>query len=218
MSLLRLLTAGKSLVGLKDQQSRYVARGGLPKFGSKKNPFRATVRPDAAPSTVPAQNSTSAPQLAVESQPQNCHATGALNGSCACGAEVVAEAAEVAAAAKEGAADPSAGGEKTEISKPRSVRGVRGWNWGKAAFWNRRRPARQAPPALGKPMFQGELSLDGVKVLRNDLSDTDLEVVRCKPAVPAPVPAPPSRPVASASPQETTWGRMTGRLFGAGKF
>ncbi len=46
MSLLRLLTAGKSLVGLGDYQSRYVARDGLlPKFGSKKNPFRATTTP-----------------------------------------------------------------------------------------------------------------------------------------------------------------------------
>jgi hypothetical protein len=52
MSLLRLLTAGKTLIGLKRSESRYQLPGGkgLPMFGSKKNPFRATVFPDKAES------------------------------------------------------------------------------------------------------------------------------------------------------------------------
>jgi hypothetical protein len=33
-----------------------------------------------------------------------------------------------------------------------------------------------------KPLVQGELSLGRVKVVRNDLSDSDLEVVEAKPA------------------------------------
>ena len=55
MSLLRLLTAGKTLIGLKRSESRYQLHGGqvLPMFGSKKNPFRATVFPDK-PEPVPA--------------------------------------------------------------------------------------------------------------------------------------------------------------------
>lgn len=39
----------------------------------------------------------------------------------------------------------------------------------------------QAPSASqGKPVTQAELSLDTVKVLRNDLSDVDVEVVPLK--------------------------------------
>ena len=43
MSLMRLLSAGKSLVGAKDQGGRYRMGnpGLLPKFGSEKNPFNA---------------------------------------------------------------------------------------------------------------------------------------------------------------------------------
>jgi hypothetical protein len=48
MSLVRLLTAGKSLVGLKDEQARYRMSDprALPKFGSSRNPFqKAGVQP-----------------------------------------------------------------------------------------------------------------------------------------------------------------------------
>ncbi|MGH7970639.1 MAG: hypothetical protein ACREIC_18085 [Limisphaerales bacterium] len=216
MSLLRLLTAGKSLVGLKDQQSRYVTRGVLPKFGSKKNPFRATVRPDAALSAVPARNSSSAMALTPGSESETERALGWVK-AVAPGVVAGEEADRVVVAVEKGPAQPHAGTANSGISKPRSVRGEKGWNWGKMAFWNKPGPARQAPPELGKPMFQGELSLEGVKVMRNDLSDTDLEVVPCKPAVPAAMPAPTPPPAAAASPQVTTWGRVTGRIFGAGK-
>src|SRR5215471_9031291 len=50
MSLLRLLTAGKCLVGSGNPETRYhLSRpGALPKFGAKRNPFRATTRPEVA--------------------------------------------------------------------------------------------------------------------------------------------------------------------------
>ena len=60
MSLMRLLTSGKSLVGLETVESRYRMRSRhlLPKFGSTKNPF-ATPAPNpqsqaAEPSAEPA--------------------------------------------------------------------------------------------------------------------------------------------------------------------
>ena len=37
--------------------------------------------------------------------------------------------------------------------------------------------AKPAIPRFTKPPVQGELSLDKIKVVRNDLSDADLEVV-----------------------------------------
>jgi hypothetical protein len=69
MSLLRLLTTGKSLVGLKKPENRYHLPGqtALPKFGGKKNPFRATVFPDKT-ETAETVASVAAPEVgAVES-------------------------------------------------------------------------------------------------------------------------------------------------------
>src|SRR5437660_220499 len=53
MSLARLLTSGKSLVGLKNSTSRYRmnSKGLLPKFGSDKNPF-SSAAPEAEPAPV----------------------------------------------------------------------------------------------------------------------------------------------------------------------
>ena len=39
------------------------------------------------------------------------------------------------------------------------------------------KPARPAAPRSAKPAVQTELSLDKVRVVRNDLSETDLEIV-----------------------------------------
>jgi hypothetical protein len=44
---------------------------------------------------------------------------------------------------------------------------------------------KPAIPQFNKPAVQGELSLERVKVVRNDLSDTDLEVVPAKAAATA---------------------------------
>ena len=81
MSLGRLLTSGKSLMGLHDGESRYEmrAKNQLPKFGSKKNPFtsrRAEALqsefsrrlPESAPAQEPA--SVPAPAIAPASKPQ----------------------------------------------------------------------------------------------------------------------------------------------------
>src|ERR1043166_2718282 len=74
MSLLRLLTAGKSLVGLKDGANRYsvARRGGLPKFVSKTNPFRASTLPEAIPAPQPGVLSApTAPPSASQSSDGN---------------------------------------------------------------------------------------------------------------------------------------------------
>jgi hypothetical protein len=80
-------------------------------------------------------------------------------------------------------------------------------------FWGRKNPFRQKP-ALRKRAtpVQGELLLEGVKVVRNDLNETDLEVV--------PMPKPPEKPVepaerhANAEPAKLAWRRIAARLFG----
>lgn len=60
------------------------------------------------------------------------------------------------------------------------------WSGGKAKLSGltaRSRPAAFKPviPHFSKPPMQGELSLDRVKVIRNDLSEADLEVVPARP-------------------------------------
>jgi len=81
------------------------------------------------------------------------------------------------------------------------------------AFWRRKNPFRPKPAARKRATpVQGELLLEGVKVVRNDLNETDLEVV--------PTPKPPEKPVepterhANAEPAKLAWRRIAARLFG----
>ena len=59
--------------------------------------------------------------------------------------------------------------------------------------------------------------MEGVKVVRNDLSDTDLEIVqRVAQAAPAKAVLP-NKPPAQKASSGNALGRMAGRLFGAAK-
>jgi hypothetical protein len=87
--------------------------------------------------------------------------------------------------------------------------------------WGRKSAGRMNADAAKTPV-QCEFSLDTVRVVRNDLSDADVEVVAARPpaAKPeAPKPATePARPMAEpAQAAETAWGRVTEQMFGAGK-
>ena len=140
MSLVRLLTAGKSLVGIQDLKSRYrsVDPRAMPKFGSEKK-----VNTDVA------RESEAKPSVAkptVESSKVNV--------------------------------------EKTPVAVARKTRGG-GWvsQWGSklgSLVSQKPKPARSAIPRFSGVPVQGELSLDNIKVVRNDLSDADLEVVTRK--------------------------------------
>ena len=92
-----------------------------------------------------------------------------------------------------------------------------GWK-AKLAGLVARRPLKEpksAIPRFTKPPVQGELSLDRIKVLRNDLSDSDLEVV---PAKPSTAPAAPIVPAAEKTAAVASgWGRMTARILSARK-
>jgi hypothetical protein len=140
MSLVRLLTAGKSLVGIQDSKSRYrsVDPRAMPKFGSEKKSNTDVARESEAKPSVT--------KPSVE------------------GSKANAEKAPVATAPK--------------------ARGS-GWvsQWGSklsSLVAQKPKPARSAIPRLNTVPVQGELSLDNIKVVRNDLSDADLEVVTRK--------------------------------------
>ncbi len=135
MSLLRLLTAGKSLVGMEDPAPRYrVTRQRLlPKFGSRKNPFRGASQPGPVqPAPAPARaRGWRRILLGIDER-----------------AERLAE---------------SAGRWKVKLDSMLPT-------WGKKA-------ARPAIARFAKLPVQEELSLERIRVVRNDLSDADLEIV-----------------------------------------
>jgi hypothetical protein len=71
--------------------------------------------------------------------------------------------------------------------------------------------SRKGAPRQAAPV-QGELSLDTLKVVRNDLSDADLEIIRAaEPVAPTSAPAaPPADPL----PTGLLLSRITARIFG----
>lgn len=165
MSLGRLLTSGKSLVGLHDPDSRYQMRAKnlLPKFGSDKNPF-TRVKPE---SLEPAR-AEKIPTIARTMTPPET----------------------AAARLKETKRLPAvtaikAGNELPETNLKAKVLGAIGSLLKKVnllAWWRARRAKATKPSAqsFSKAPVQAELSLDKIKVLRNDLSEGDLEVVPMK--------------------------------------
>jgi hypothetical protein len=175
MSLLRLLAAGRSLVSVRDTESRYrlTSQRLLPHFGPTRNPFDAPGR-----SELPVAGTTRSAADSGEASPQA--------GVCNPARRLWLKAA----------------GLLTAWSQELSVLVAR--PFGKAA--------KPAIPQLPKPPVQGELSLDRVKVVRNDLSDADLEVVTARTK-----PAPASLAGKAADRAERAWGRVTGKRFPAGK-
>lgn len=142
MSLLRLLTAGKSLVGLDNDGRRYRPTDprSMPRFGAKKNPFRSKAKPKQAG------------EATVKSAPEPARTPSAS----------IAKNVESRSAASQG----WFGGLKARLS-----------SW----FAPRKRQTKPALPPFTKSPLQGELSLNSVKVVRNDLSDMDLEIVPARP-------------------------------------
>ena len=177
MSLLQLLTTGKSLVGLNDTEPRYrVTRERLlPEFGPARNPFCTTVKPspehpeaakrqpalDLSERTV-AGNSAPLPSLPAPSVP----VTAALQSPTR---KANAGRGGAGAALLRIAALPGRCVGKLKVLLSRA---------------GSRPPARLGPPSFAKTPLQSELALERIKVVRNDLRDADLVVVPAKlPAV-----------------------------------
>ena len=78
--------------------------------------------------------------------------------------------------------------------------------------WTLFRSGAAEAPRPEHSVVQGELVLDTVKVVRNDLNEADLEVVPARKAPAAPA-AP--QPQKAASGAAVLWSRITSRLFGA---
>ena len=186
MSLGKLLAAGKSLVGLRNDGSRYRVdkQARLPKFNSPKNPF--------IPAEQPVAQTAPAPVFAETVEPRPVVATARA------GAVIV----------------------KQRIFRAPVGARVTVWlgEWRKKLNPLLRRKARRSPfrsagPGGAPPAIQPELSLDRVQVVRNDLSDTDFEVVKS-----ARSQRPGAQMMAATAqklePVGAVWNRLTTRFFG----
>jgi hypothetical protein len=168
MSLGKLLTTGKSLVGLSNANSRYhLQKGALPKFESARNPFAAKA-PAESPEREPQlpKLSPAEEKAAIMKNTQRLSALGAL---------IADREAAVAANRTSAPAEP-----------PKVAAPVDSWlkKINPLVWFGQRKPAEPKPvlPRFSKPHapVQGELSLDNIKVMRNDLSEADVEVVQAK--------------------------------------
>lgn len=226
MSLGRLLSSGKSLVGLSSASRYQLRTGTLPKFKSAKNPFapRPATEPGDTQELSPAEAAAAdlkktqrlpvlPPKPAAPGESLQPVKPGpirvnlpmpspvphevkpaipypALNQLAAFKRSEDGSAENVndqtgASSSDAGTTSPSPVGReraagKTEQSQPPAV--VSRWlkKLNPLVWFDDRKPAEPKPAAPGfhKKPVQGELSLDNIKVMRNDLSDADVEVVQ----------------------------------------
>jgi hypothetical protein len=211
MSLLRLLTTGKSLVGVGEAEGRYrlTTQRLLPHFGSPINPFRG--RGESDPAQTEDALSRTLEETATPARPLSS------------GGKQSLELGQPAAPQRPG-----------RTVRPSTVSSGRSFLWAigmkvtvTLGAWTSRfrgmfeRPRAEttssALPRFTKQPVQGELSLDRITVVRNDLSEADLEViparvVQAQPSGALDLPAEPQARIPDSS-----WGRMKTRMFGAGK-
>ena len=208
MSLIRFLTTGSSLRGIKDRRSPYkmVQQNLLPKFGAEK-----------AEEKAPAPQPTPAPQALAVSRPvvrpkrgQQTRERMRMSES---GADPKNDAPEglkpgpqspdkVQASAAEGVA------KKTPVETTGTGGIFRRWAQMKNPF--------RAKPVVRKAVapVQPELRLESIKVVRNDLSEADIEIV---PRAAAKELEPPVSGRATPQSSRVAWQRIATRLFGAGR-
>jgi len=186
MSLGKLLTTGKSLVGLHNANGRYhMRKGALPKFESSKNPFASKPRADVSEREPQLPKMTPAEIAAA-----NLKKT-----------QVLPTLGEIKVVAKQELQPekPIPAVKQAEPAKPagsvKVAAAVDGWlKKINPMVWLGSRKSAEVKPAIqrfnkGPAPIQGELSLDNIKVMRNDLSETDVEVVPAKPRPVAPQPS-----------------------------
>jgi len=218
MSLMRLLSAGKSLIGVTESTSRYrMGKSGMmPKFGSGKNPFRSGVKQAEGQGGLDSRPPSSASNL-IEEEKQERRAASATTpvtkSTSSALVEALPKTAPIALAAtrqqsaedlrRSSPAGSVVSGDANEpvdsVFRPGASRATRSMPGSPAALraifgrWldgiKARIPvratgkARMATARAANAPMQGELSLDRIKVVRNDLSDTDFEIASCEPSM-----------------------------------
>ena len=239
MSFTKLLATGKSLIGMKDQDCPYRMRREnlLPKFESTKNPFAVPakvepvkVEPIATATVAPLSAQTGVMETSLLFDAQLKPVVKAevvvvpIQETKPAPAQLVPVkvAPKVAAPVMElPVANPVSTQPATRnISTPAAAPVPK--PSGLPAWVKKVNPLSYLPghsggavrSKVGRTPVQTELSLEKVKVVRNDLNDTDLTVV----AVPAAGKAVSGKSAASLQKTEpNTLNRMTARFFGVGQ-
>lgn len=230
-------------MGIRDNGSRYRMRTEnlLPKFGSEKNPFGTSPVPEVAkpePAKVPAAVAKAPKPEPVKAEPVKLVTHSLFEPQPATAVPLVAPVAVVEAVSvlhpepvNPAQVEPvrvAPARVEPQVTRPVALPAKKRVP---LAAWARKLnplaylPARTsgAKPAksrVTRAPVQTELSLERVRVMRNDLSDADLEVVPARPVKLAAKPAaPPAQPASRAEPvtagEPTTWNRLTSRFFGA---
>jgi hypothetical protein len=198
MSLLRLLAVGESLTGIMGEVHRYELKPqGLPRFNSE---TRRPARTDAISLAVPKRVSPDSMAISIKSVP---------------GPDEGVIAKTNLAAELSTKATLSSGFSRMSVRK-QSLELRKGWLLLLLRFFGRGRREGNS-----RRLVQGELSLEGVKVVRNDLNESDVELVRApevterteiasksNEAKPKTVPS---------SRGGTKWNELTVRLFEVGR-
>jgi hypothetical protein len=214
MSLMHLLNSGKSLVKVNDSVTRYRMHKQylLPKFGSPKNPFADAAKVDSDPPVERSDPRTRPPATVSgrkisgpnePGRPSNSQKTSSKNS--------FGEGSRAGSPDLRGTTAPRPS--PTRIWKPlleKFARRLKTIGWGP----KHRTPAIFSAKKIHKSPVQGELAWENIKVVRNDLSDADVEIVplESSSSKPGAVPAPAS--YEKARPLETVWGRVTAGIFG----
>ena len=190
MSLMQLLAVGKSIVGLSAGRSPYRMRQEnlLPKFGPAKG---AKSKPPA-----PVEAAPSIPEIAPKAEePKTSQVAIETKGT----------EMNAIVAGTETKSEPGNTMRSTEPAYP-------------SGRWARLNPfhARSSKQSEAAPV-QGELLLETVKVMRNDLSDAYLEVVSSGQNSLPRAGSFQREPAGEAESTRLVLGRMTARLFGAGR-
>lgn len=202
----KLLAAGKSWAG-GNGVGRYQMRDGLhlPKFISPKNPFKqeAVAQPSAPPAVAAAPATELVEKLPIgfagepsPSREGNTFGSALAQERRAPARLDAGNETKLAEAARDGSARSVQEKAVLVMRKGVSLLAAAVPKLKVAATWSGEalkraamfcldhnpfsaigKPRLQGIPHFGKPVVQGELSLDRVKVVRNDLSHADLEVV-----------------------------------------
>jgi hypothetical protein len=228
MNFPKLFAAGKGLIGMRSATSPYRMKpgGGLPKFGSPKNPFSPPVssespkpalcKPEAVSEKVPAPAPLTTGTVKLETA--SLFAAKPVEAPAPMAAEVEKTVILKCEVTKSNLppnqpVQPELRPAAPALPKPARKRLQVGELMKKLNPLTLL-PARQPGAARSRtprPAVQGELSLEKVKVVRNDLSDTDLEIVPVRSAMKLS----PSRGTAVSVPidEATAWDRLTSRFF-----
>jgi hypothetical protein len=242
MSLMRLLSSGRSWVGLKES-TRYVMTDprAMPKFGSDKNPFlSASKKPD--PVRMPEPPGSDKVAAEVNHAPYKHFWNRQQKVENPKG--IPAQSPGLRGTSYPGITDQTASTLKGLRHRGRialvllakcapsrllsiAIHSGRNLPQGTVLIFRRlnslvprrhSRPRTAAIASFARGPLQGELSLDKIKVVRNDLSDVDLEVVRRSEKSPAAAPLMPDAPARTDQESDgAAWTPATAGLIGASK-